>query len=508
MASYTKTLCLLMVVCCGCRAAENRHSISHRPRQKATSNNVVARSDGETTDRNLVADNTIANDVEADSGRTILTVSGEEPARDDDAKTPVPPTSSLSLASSIALGLSQNPDLTALRQAEHVSVAALGVAETYPFNPSVQVQATPYQDNARTETPGTTYHYILLMQTIQLAHQQQFREQGAVSTLNSTRWNIHQAELQNVAQTERLYFTTLYLSGLLELAKANDDNNQQLLQTLEKQLEAGQATAADAAIVRVDARSTHHQLRLAKVNYETALRDFKRQIGIDPDDPSSVVGDLRVMSWRTPSLIFFEPQAIKADLVPEREQQREKFMIASKAAARPDVMAALSDIEVARANLCLATASRTPDLQIGPYYQRTADGTTFLGFRAQVDLMIVNSGKPLERQRAAELNQRAMMWQQTARRAELEAAAAWERYKLAYDAVAEEAQSGIGELPNELQRLEQQFLAGEVDLVRVVQARASIIQNQRARLDLMNELSQSAANLTGVTGIPVEELLE
>ena len=88
--------------------------------------------------------------------------------------------------------------------------------------------------------------------------------------------------------------------------------------------------------------------------------------------------------------------------------------------------------------MCLATANKTPDLQIGPYYQRTADGTSFLGFRAQMDIPVINSGRPLEQQRISEFNQRVTGWQQLQRRAELEALAAWERYELAFAAVAED----------------------------------------------------------------------
>jgi outer membrane protein TolC len=44
--------------------------------------------------------------------------------------------------------------------------------------------------------------------------------------------------------------------------------------------------------------------------------------------------------------------------------------------------------------------------------------------------------------------------------------------------------------------------------VRVVQARTSLLQNQRARLDLLNEVAQSAAALTGTTGIPIAAVLQ
>jgi len=388
-----------------------------------------------------------------------------------------------SLSDAISLALAQNPDLVAQRQAENVGTAALGVAETYPFNPYVQVQATPFQD-AQQAGPGTTYHYVLLMQTIQLAHQQEFREAGAAGSLNSIRWNIHQAELLNVAQTERLYFAMLYQRGLHEVADALHANNRQLLQTLERQLAAGGTTAADVALVRLDTRSTEQQTRLAEANYQSALRDLRRQLGMDPNAPFKFAGDLMKLQWRMPG---------------------ETIEWTSFAAARPDVMAAHADIDTARAGFCLASAAKTPDLQVGPYYQRTTDGTSFLGFRAQMDIPVINTGQPLEAQRHAELNQRATAWQQLSRRAELEATAAWERYSVAYTAV--ETNTTNVRLPEELQKLEEQFRAGEVDVLRIVQSRISLIQNQRTELDLRNELAQSAAALTAASGLPVEALL-
>lgn len=409
----------------------------------------------------------------------------------------------ISLQESISLALSQNPDLVTLRETERVSSATLGVAQTYPFNPFLQVQATPWQD-ANNVTPAATYHYVLLMQTIQLAHQQQFREQSASFALNSTRWNIHQAELLALAQTERLYFMALYQRGLMELAEASDRNNQQLLNILQKQLDAGEATAADVAIVRVDAESTRQQLRLASANHQSALRDLARQVGVTPQQIQGVDGDLRKIEWILPGVP--KDSSIASGTEFESSVPEARSSVLSWAASRPDVMAARADIDVARANLCLASASKTPDLQIGPYYQTTADNTHFLGFRAHVELPVFNNGVPLERQRTAEHNQRLTAWQQARRRAELDAEAALDRYETALIASSADTISTSSDLPTELEGLETQFQAGEVDVVRVVQARTSLIQNQRARLDLLNEVAQSAATLTGAAGIPVDQL--
>lgn len=411
----------------------------------------------------------------------------------------------MTFAQAIEAGLEQNPDLITQRQAEPVSEAALGVAQTYPFNPWVQVQATPYQ-NAPDGRTGTTYHYVLLMQQIQLAHQQRYREEGASAVLNSTRWNIVQAQLLNMVQTERLYFTALYQKGVRDLMRINADNNDQLLTILERQLKAGQATGADVSIVRLDARSTRQQADLAEANYQTSLLDLKRQLGLPISSALELSEELTQWNWLSADAdrLASITSSPHGDMKLATENADE--LIASLAGCRPDVLAARADLDAARANCQFADASRTPDLQIGPYYQRTDSGMWFLGFRAQIDIPVLNDGTPLLHQRYAELRQRVVVWQQLQTRVELEARAAISRYERARQLVTTSAAANGAALPVELQRLEEQFQAGEVDMLRVFQARTSLIQSRRAYLDTLNELAQSAVAITAATGIPMQSL--
>ena len=176
------------------------------------------------------------------------------------------------------------------------------------------------------------------------------------------------------------------------------------------------------------------------------------------------------------------------------------------AAARPDVLAAQSDLDAARANMNLAHANKTPDLQIGPYYLKSDSGTTAFGFRAQSDLPILNSGQPLVRQRMAEVNQRQTVWEQLHQRATLDAQAAIDRYERARRLVA--ASGSAVELPQELSKLEAQFKAGEIDVVRIVTARTSLLAARQAQLDTLNELALAAAALTAATGLPPEAVVQ
>lgn len=463
-------------LCSGCRSASVAQRSAVSPAMNSTepvSSEKPARSEqsperlAELTGRNQSA-------IQLTSAERPATVS--EPIQQ-------PAGSRLSLQSAIETGLAQNPDLVALRQNEGVGVTALGVAQTYPFNPFVQVQATPYQSNPA-GGPGTTYHYVLLMQQIQLGHQQQFREEAACAVLNGIRWNVLQAELLNVAQTERLYFTAIYQQGLRDLANLYAENNRQLLQILEKQKEAGQATGADVAIVRLDAQSTRQQQRVAEANYQTAMLDLKRQLRLPPQAEFTL--DPEVTNW------IWQPVI--------------QDQVADMATNRPDVMAARADADTARANTNWANGQRIPDLQIGPYYQRTDNGITYLGFRAQMDIPVINDGVPLLRQRQAELFQRATLAQQLAIRATLEAQAAANRYERARQIRLESTDVNDSSVPVELQKLEEQFRENEVDILRVIQARSSLLQKQRADLDALNELMQAAATLTAASGASLESL--
>ncbi|WP_459556807.1 TolC family protein [Lacunimicrobium album] len=417
------------------------------------------------------------------------------------------PTHALSLQNTISTALAQNPNLVALRQTEHVGSAAYGVAQIYPFNPLIQVQATPYQDNSQSG-PGTTYHYVLLMQRIQLAHQQQYREDAGAASLNGIRWNVHQAELQTLSTTLQFYFTLLYRRGLLEVAQASHANNQQLLEVLSKRFDAGDASAADVATVRIDTSATQQQLQLANANYLAGQRDLLRQLGLPTNLSCEFTGDLTALRWNLPTQNSGDDvtQTSEVSGMPLANPVSDEW-VKSWAPSRPDVLNAHANIDLARANLSLASANRVPDVQLGPYYQRTADSTTFVGFRAEMNIPVIDSGKPMERQRSAEYRQQVTVWRQALLRAELEGQAAFERYALALQSIAIVSNDQSAELPAALQSLENQFRSGEVDVIRVIQARTSMLQNQRARLDLVNEIAQSAAQLVGSTGMPLELLV-
>lgn len=399
----------------------------------------------------------------------------------------------LTLDSAISVSLSNNPTLIALRAGEPVARAAYGVAETYPFNPFVQVQFLPVTQNKAGDTLGTNY-YIWLMQTLELAHQRSYREQSASSALNQVRWNIVQADLTATAMTERLYFTALYQRSLLELAERTAKLNENLVGVIERRFKAGLSTASEQTLAKVAVRQSLRQLELADANYHTALLALQRQLNVPENKTIDIAGSLKDFRWL----------AIDQNALPREDicLPGAGDFIANLARQRPDVLAAQSGVGVARGAANLARANQIQNFGIGPYYGNSESGTSSVGFRAQMNLPVWDTGKPLTAQRVAELNVQQVTFAQLVTRAEVEARTAIDRYDRARGILEREQAARDPKATDDLQSIRDQFASGQADILNVYAVQTSVLQEERTQLDLLNEVAQAAADVTLMTGLP------
>ena len=152
-------------------------------------------------------------------------------------------------------------------------------------------------------------------------------------------------------------------------------------------------------------------------------------------------------------------------------------------------------------------AMRTPNLQIGPMWQRDDSATQFWGVRAQIDIPVVNSGTPLVRQRRAKLHQQQVTAARLEEKAGLEARAAVERYERARRLVEQSRAEFALAMLDVLKPFEEQFQAGQTTLLQVFAGRTSLAQSRRSFLELLNELAQAAADVTQATGLPAQQLI-
>lgn len=402
---------------------------------------------------------------------------------------------SFNLDQAISTGLEQNPTLISLRAAQPIADAALRVSQVYPFNPVVQVEVCPVDHELGTGQ-GATLNYVYLLQTLELAHQQRYREESAVALRNQVNWSVVQAELTNAAMTERLFFTALYQRDLRDLAKLTSSLNENLLGVVQRRFNAGQGPPAELTTATVAARQSRKQAGLAEANFQTALLALKRQLNIDTSQPVVLAGHLEDFTWLPVEGVETDPSnsAGPIHVAPEAA--------AKLASERPDVLAAQAGTTAAIAAADLAKANMVQNIQVGPYYERDDYGTLFLGFRAQMNLPIFDSGRPLANQRAAEAGRQQTVAQQLCAQAQVEAQTALERYERARRLATRERADFARMIPDQIERVRHQFDAGLVDILYVFTIQNNLLQEHKTYLDLLNEVAQAAADVTLAGGLP------
>jgi outer membrane protein, heavy metal efflux system len=404
---------------------------------------------------------------------------------------------SLTFSKALATGLLQNPDLVTMRGQEDVGRAVVGVARTPIWNPFVQAQFFPnghpfIPGPAGTTTTGNSNYYVWVMQRFQMAHQRRFRTRSALAALTQIQWNIYQAELLNMAQSMRLYFTVLYQKELYDLAADNAELNKRLHQIVERRYRANLAKVAELSAARIASRQAQRQQDLAEATFRAALLALRQQLNLPVTAPLTLSERLTDYHWLPAGGTLDQPLSTGADLAAELVE------------GRPDVMAARAGVQVAQANYKLARASQVPDLQAGPIYETASDLTSYLGFRLQMDIPVWNNGGPLARQRRAEMNQQTLTYEQLKVRAALEAQTAIDRYERARGLAAK----GTAVAPAaELKEILDQFQAGQADILAVLNTQTNLLLERRVILDVLNELAQSAANVVQAAAIPPERLV-
>jgi cobalt-zinc-cadmium efflux system outer membrane protein len=410
----------------------------------------------------------------------------------------------LTLEEAIETALRANPSLVALRQEEPVSRAALRVARSYPYDPSVQVTVLPESRFEGGET-GSVVNSVQIMQTVELADQPRYRWQAGRAQWNRTRWDIRRAELRSVAETERRFFAVLYRRKLHDLTRALADLNEKLLGVLRRRYDAGRATAADVALAEMEARSSRQQAELAETALQSAQLDLQAYLGLDPNLSCTVAGDIEDWSWRPAG------EALAAS-TPSREPDSRSGRIPADevidllGAGRPDVQAARADLQAAVAEFKLASASRVPNLDLGPVYERDEDKTVFWGVAAQTAVPIFGSKRTLAGKRGTEIRQKQVALQQLRRQASIEIGAALSQYERARRLAERFHADGDQELARQVQSVEDLFEAGQADLLRVYAARGQALQVRRDRVEALDTLARAAGDLIEASGIPPELL--
>lgn len=406
------------------------------------------------------------------------TLSGE--AFQTDA-VPDPGPTQLDLETALQWTLSANPDLVALRQNLCVSSAALAVARQFPtsLNPTVEIDLRPWTFEPETGRALQTQFSVSWAQPIELGHRTGHRTAIAQAAYNQTQWSILEAELQALVETYRQHQTAVYRRAKLEIARAQADFNGRLIQTVRRQVNAGQVAPPELIMAEVESQSTIQKHQTAEQEYADALSGLRKQIGLPQFASAVPAGDLRV-----------------AEAVDAAEEDN---LIRIALESHPEINAARAQAAGSHSALCLARADRIPIPSVGPVYERDETGTTFYGVTLSSPVPVLNTGKTLVWQREMEHSRDLVAVEQLRVRTIARVKASLVRWNKIKDLVGKVAAS-TQTASTQAERMDRAYAAGQTDLLKLIEVREHLNEVENARLDMVWQATQAYADLLAATG--------
>ena len=391
----------------------------------------------------------------------------------------------IDLETALQWTLEKNPNLVATRQNLRVSAEAVNVAEHFPtsLNPSISIEYTPWvferQPNGQVQDLDRSV-FITWAQPVELGHRQAYREQMARASYCQTRWNVLQAELAALIQTYRMHQTALYRREKLGIAQDLNAFSTRLVETLRRQAEANQATAADVVLAEVENQATVEQVEAARQDYVNALADLRQQIGI----PSIAASAEPIGTFRMPE---------------DRIHGGDEVLVRMAQESRPEVQAAAAATANSRSALSLARADRIPIPSIGPAYERNETGAVFYGVALTSPVPLLNAGNSLVGQREAEYHRDCVAWQQARQLVATQVVATLVKWNQAQQA-AQRTQARFEPIRLQTERMERLYGAGQTDLLKLLQVRRRFIEARNVELDTIWQTTQAYADLLSATG--------
>ena len=237
----------------------------------------------------------------------------------------------------------------------------------------------------------------------------------ARASYSQTQWTILQAELAAMIQTYRLHQTALYRREKAAVALDLNSFSRRLVETLRRQAEANQATAADVVLAEVENQATVDQLEAARQDYVSALADLRQQIGI----PGVAASAEPIGEFRVPE---------------DKMSGGDEALVRMAQEGRPEVQTAAAAAANSRAALSLARADQIPVPSIGPVYERNETGAVFYGLALTSPVPLLNTGHPLVGQREAEYHRDCVAYEQARQQVAAQVLAVLVKWKQAQEA--------------------------------------------------------------------------
>lgn len=398
------------------------------------------------------------------------------------ASEPTPPeVVTLSAAGAVRFALENNPLLQAVRIQRGVAQATVVIAQTYPFNPFLQVFEWGAGGPSSAGITNRAFNETTLRLDLEVRGQGDARRAAAGAVVTRTEWEIAAQEITVAVATTRAFNTVLYRQRKLEVLEDTVKFGEQVTDQVKKLVDLGRLQAADLIVARTELDAARAQLGVGRTALAVARADLRRQLGI-LNDSFEVKGELDAS-------------------VPAGEV--ETF---SKAALeqRPDVQARKAAVAEARARLRLQVADKYGNPSLGPAFEYNETRVTFVGIWLFTPIPVLNTRQGEVLMAQANLARAVADVRQAEIQTGQDVLAAFARLAEARkwaDSYTGEVIPHLQQAVTDMNRLFEQNDTG-VDLLRVIGVQRNYLRSFDVYLDALFELSQARADLSAAVADP------
>jgi cobalt-zinc-cadmium efflux system outer membrane protein len=383
----------------------------------------------------------------------------------------------ITMEQALALAFERSPTLAAARAAVAEAEGRRTTAGTYPFNPELGVEgAARTQADAHTGVDWS----VALDQEVELKGQTGRREKVADAELAGARADLQTARRALSARVHLAFVDALAARELAAIEETHAALARDLVGIAEKRLQAGAGTQLEVNVAHIELGRAEGRVRAAQAEVTAAGVALAEVLAGDPAQPPEADGALDLPDAKVPPL----PALL--------EQAR---------AHRPELEAVRAARQAAGSRVDLADAEAVPNLGVGLFAGREADGPDKI-FGAHVSLPL-----PLfNRNQGARAEARATVGRVDAESAAVglqvdrEVAAAVARLQAATGTVQTLREHVVGTAQENLRLLEQAVEAGKIGGAEVLVVRQELREAQRELVEALADAWRARVELDVATG--------
>jgi cobalt-zinc-cadmium efflux system outer membrane protein len=390
----------------------------------------------------------------------------------------------LSLPEAVRVGLENNPALAAQRKSKGIAAARLVIAETYPFNPTLE---TRVQYARGPEQAGVTNKYpveSLLLMEVELHGQGKHRREAAAAALSRTEWEVAAQEQELAGQVVKAYTGLLYRQEKLRLAQETLKLNEQFVDDVRRLVRLGRLRGADLISAETEVADAADAVGASRESLAASRQDLLKTLGL-LEGAFDCVGTLESGKWG------WDAAELKTLALERRADLKARNLAVAEAAA----------------GVRLAEANRFGNPTVGPAYSYDPSKVRMIGAQVNLPLPVANSHRGEVLQSAAEHAQAQTQLRQSEFDALQDVAASTQRVDLLQQRAEQIRKKLLPDLERAGADMEKLFQAGEpgVDVLKVIDVRRKVLKARDNYLDLLWALRQARADVIAATGEPALE---